>query len=96
MHLRGAQAAERELRVDASALARIAAALKHVTTAIPDSSVDAVEILRWPGVVEAISPDSDELLAAGRTLFQQTLDDLGAMRFARARARRLTSSAART
>jgi uncharacterized protein (TIGR00255 family) len=34
----------------------------------------------WPGVVEATTPDSDALLAAGRTLFQQTLDDLGAMR----------------
>ena len=80
VHLRGAQAAERELRVDAGALARVASALKHVTAAIPGTSVDAVEILRWPGVVEASTPDSDALLAAGRTLFQQTLDDLGAMR----------------
>ena len=80
VHLRGAQAAERELRVDAGALARVASALKHVTAAIPGTSVDAVEILRWPGVVEATTPDSDALLAAGRTLFQQTLDDLGAMR----------------
>ena len=80
VHLRGAQAAERELRVDTGALARVAAALNHVTAAIPGTSVDAVEILRWPGVVEATTPDSDALLAAGRTLFQQTLDDLGAMR----------------
>jgi len=80
VHLRGAQAAERELRVDAGALARVASALKHVTAAIPGTSVDAVEILRWPGVVEATTPDSEALLAAGRTLFQQTLDDLGAMR----------------
>ena len=80
VHLRGAQAAERELRVDADALARVASALKHITAAIPGTSVDAVEILRWPGVVEATTPDSDALLAAGRTLFQQTLDDLGAMR----------------
>src|SRR5688572_2607646 len=80
VHLRGAQAAERELRVDAGALARVASALKHVTAAIPGTSVDAVEILRWPGVVEASTPDSDALLAAGRMLFQQTLDDLGAMR----------------
>jgi uncharacterized protein (TIGR00255 family) len=80
VHLRGAQAAERELRVDAGALARVASALKHVTSAVPGSTVDAVEILRWPGVVEATTPDSEALLAAGRTLFQQTLDDLGAMR----------------
>jgi uncharacterized protein (TIGR00255 family) len=80
VHLRGAQAAERELRVDAGALARLAAALNQVSAAVPGSSIDAVEILRWPGVVEASSTDSEALLGAGRTLFQQTLDDLGAMR----------------
>ncbi len=80
IHLRGAQAAERELRVDAGALARVAAALKQVTSSVPGSSVDAVEVLRWPGVIEAANPDSEALLVAGRTLFQQTLDDLGAMR----------------
>jgi uncharacterized protein (TIGR00255 family) len=37
-------------------------------------------VLRWPGVVETSAPDSDALLGAGRSLFQQTLDDLGAMR----------------
>ena len=80
VHLRGAQAAERELRVDAGALARLAAALNQVSAAVPGTSIDAVEILRWPGVVEASSTDSDALLGAGRALFQQTLDDLGAMR----------------
>ena len=80
VHLRGAQAAERELRVDTGALARVTAALKLVTAAVPGTTVDAVEVLRWPGVIEAASADSEALLAAGRTLFQQTLDDLGAMR----------------
>ena len=80
VHLRGAQAAERELRVDAGALARLATALKQVSDAVPGAGIDAVEILRWPGVVEAASTDSEALLGAGRTLFQQTLDDLGAMR----------------
>jgi uncharacterized protein (TIGR00255 family) len=80
VHLRGAQAAERELRVDAGALARVAAALKQVTSSVPGANIDAVEVLRWPGVIEAVNPDSEALLAAGRTVFQQTLDDLGAMR----------------
>jgi uncharacterized protein (TIGR00255 family) len=80
VHLRGAQAAERELRVDPGALARVAAAVRQVTSSVPGSTVDAVEILRWPGVIEAANPDSEALLVAGRTLFQQTLDDLGAMR----------------
>ena len=80
VHLRGAQAAERELRLDVGALSRVAAALKQVVASVPGSTVDAVEILRWPGVIEAANSDSEALLAAGRTLFQQTLDDLGAMR----------------
>ena len=80
MHLRGAQAAERELRLDATALARVAAAIGQVSRALPGATVDAVEVLRWPGVVETASPDSEALLGAGRTLFQQTLDELGAMR----------------
>jgi len=80
MHLRAAQAAERELRLDATALARVAAAIGQVSRALPGATVDAVEVLRWPGVVETASPDSEALLGAGRTLFQQTLDELGAMR----------------
>jgi uncharacterized protein (TIGR00255 family) len=80
VHLRSVQAAERELRIDAAALSRVAAAVNQVAAAMPGSSVDAVEMLRWPGVIESVSQDSDALLGAGRTLFQQTLDDLGAMR----------------
>jgi len=80
MHLRGAQAAERELRVDATALARVAAAVRQVLGALPNASVDAVEVLRWPGVVETATPDSEALLGSARALFQQTLDELGAMR----------------
>jgi len=80
VHLRSAQAAERELKIDAAALARVAAAVGEITRAVPGSTVDAVEVLRWPGVVETAAQDSEVLLGAGRTLFQQTLDDLGAMR----------------
>src|SRR5882672_9380672 len=80
VHLRNAQAAERELRVDAEALARVAAAVSAISRALPESTVDAIEVLRWPGVVETATQDSEALLGAGRTVFQQTLDDLGAMR----------------
>jgi uncharacterized protein (TIGR00255 family) len=80
VHLRSVQAAERELRIDAAALARVSAAITQVTRAMPGSTVDAVEVLRWPGVIEATNPDSEELLGAGRAVFQQTLDELGAMR----------------
>jgi len=80
MHLRGTQAGERELRVDAAALERVAGAVRQVLVALPKADVDAVEVLRWPGVIETGTQDSEALLGAGRTLFQQTLDDLGAMR----------------
>src|SRR5262245_3513210 len=80
MHLRGGQAGERELRVDDAALERVAAAIREVLGALPKATVDAVEVLRWPGVVETASPDTEALLGAGRSLFQQTLDELGAMR----------------
>ncbi len=80
MHLRGTLGAERELRVDAEALERVAGAVRDVLGALPKATVDAVEVLRWPGVVEAATQDSDALLGAGRGLFQQTLEDLGAMR----------------
>jgi uncharacterized protein (TIGR00255 family) len=80
VHLRSAQAAERELKIDSAALGRVAAAVAEILRAVPGSAVDAVEVLRWPGVVETGAQDSELLLGAGRTLFQQTLDDLGAMR----------------
>ncbi len=80
VHLRSVQAAERELRIDNAALARVAAAVGVVARAVPGATVDAVEVLRWPGVIETASQDSDALLGAGRTVFQQTLDELGAMR----------------
>jgi uncharacterized protein (TIGR00255 family) len=79
-HLRSVQASERELRIDAAALARVAAAVGQVSRAVPGSTVDAIEVLRWPGVIEAANPDSEALLGAGRTVFQQTLEELGAMR----------------
>jgi uncharacterized protein (TIGR00255 family) len=80
VHLRSAQAAERELKIDSAALDRLAHGLRQVLQTLPKAEVDAVEVLRWPGVIEAAAQDSEMLLGAGRTLFQQTLDDLGAMR----------------
>jgi uncharacterized protein (TIGR00255 family) len=80
VHLRSTQGPERELRIDAVALARVAAAIGQVSRELPGATVDAVEVLRWPGVVETTAPDAEALLAAARSLFQQTLDELGAMR----------------
>jgi len=80
VHLRNAQAAERELRIDAATLARVTSAVGEVSRLLPTVTVDAIEVLRWPGVIESATQDSEALLGAGRTVFQQTLDELGAMR----------------
>jgi uncharacterized protein (TIGR00255 family) len=80
VHLRGAQLGERELRLDNAALSRVASALNQVAGVVPGAVIDAVEVLRWPGVIETVNPDTEALLGAGRTVFQQTLDELGAMR----------------
>jgi uncharacterized protein (TIGR00255 family) len=78
--LRSVQAAERELRIDAAALARVAAAVNQVSGSIPGSSVDAVEVLRWPGSHRDRHPGLRSLVRRGPHVFQQTLDELGAMR----------------
>ena len=81
VHLRSVQAAERELRIDAAALARVAAAVNQV---IEHRSGQQRRRRRGACVGRASSKparqDSEALLGAGRTLFQQTLEDLGAMR----------------
>src|SRR6478609_3319061 len=46
MHLRGGQAGERELRIDAIALGRVAAAIGQVSRELPGATIDAVEVLR--------------------------------------------------
>ena len=62
VHLRSMQAAERELRVDEAALARVAAAVNQVARTVPGSTVDAVEVLRWPGVIETAHPGLGSLV----------------------------------
>src|SRR5688572_23248338 len=59
MHLRGSSGAERELRVDDAALRRVSGAINKVLAELPQATVDAVEVLRWPGVVETTASDSD-------------------------------------
>ena len=59
VHLRSAQAAERELRVDAAALERVAQGVRQVLQALPKAEVDAIEVLRWPGDSETATQYSD-------------------------------------
>jgi len=75
------QGVEGALQVDAAALERLLAAVHVVSHALQHSgSVNALDVLRWPGVVREESASGEELLAAAQALFGQTLDELVAMR----------------
>ena len=56
MHLRSVQAAERELRIDAAALERVAAAVAQVRAPLPGSHRRcASKCCAGPGVIETAS-----------------------------------------
>jgi uncharacterized protein (TIGR00255 family) len=79
---RAAQGAERALEIDPEALQRLVARLRVVKAAMPDhaASVDALEILRWPGVIRDADGGTEELLNAARALASQALTELIATR----------------
>jgi uncharacterized protein (TIGR00255 family) len=79
---RAAQGAERALEIDPEALQRLVARLRVVKAAMPDhaASVDALEMLRWPGVIRDADGGTEELLNAARALASQALTELIATR----------------
>jgi uncharacterized protein (TIGR00255 family) len=77
MHFRPAAGAAAELDVDEQALGRVIQRVKQVMRALPENAqVDAVEILRWPGVIKAAETDTQVVTAQCLTLFQATLTEL--------------------
>jgi uncharacterized protein (TIGR00255 family) len=69
------------LEIDAQALERLLAAAREVTRMLPEvASVNALEVLRWPGVLRDESNAGEELLAALHAVFGSTLEDLVAAR----------------
>jgi uncharacterized protein (TIGR00255 family) len=79
---RAAQGAERALEIDAEALQRLVAKLTQVKTALVGQGgpIDALEVLRWPGVIRDAETGTEELVAAARTLIAQAIADLIAAR----------------
>jgi uncharacterized protein (TIGR00255 family) len=79
---RRAQGASNTLEVDPAALERVLAAVKLVSRSqLASDSVNALELLRWPGVLREESNSSgEELLAAVYAVFGATLDELVAAR----------------
>jgi uncharacterized protein (TIGR00255 family) len=81
--LRSLDPAATDLEIDSAALERLLARLRMLSAAAPlPAQLDLIELLRFPGVLRQEVLDSEQLLAAVRALFAQTLEEL-----ARARAR---------
>jgi uncharacterized protein (TIGR00255 family) len=81
MSYRRAQGAAAALEVDAAALERLLAGVRLVTRALAEpASVNALDVLRWPGVLREDGGTGDELQAAAQAVFNATLEELMAAR----------------
>jgi uncharacterized protein (TIGR00255 family) len=73
--------AEMALDLDPQALERVLARVREVAAALPGNhTVNVMDVLRWPGVVREDNTGSDEVVAAARALFTDTVADLAAAR----------------
>jgi len=79
---RRAQGAGSALEVDPVALERVLAAVRVVAHSLrePAAAVNAVDVLRWPGVLREDGGSSEQLLAAAYAVFGATLEELIAAR----------------
>ena len=70
------------LEVDAVALERVLAAVRIVARTLrePAAAVNAVDVLRWPGVLREDGGSGEQLLAATYAVFGATLEELVAAR----------------
>ncbi|MBS0365992.1 MAG: YicC family protein [Proteobacteria bacterium] len=69
------------LEVDHEALRRLLAASHEVSRALATpATVNALDALRWPGVLREESVSGEQLLAQASAVFDATLTDLAAMR----------------
>jgi uncharacterized protein (TIGR00255 family) len=69
------------LEIDNAALERLLAAAEVVSRSLSQAaSVNALDVLRWPGVLREDSASGEQLLAVAYALFGATLEDLAAAR----------------
>jgi uncharacterized protein (TIGR00255 family) len=81
MSYRRLQGADGALEVDMPALERLTGRIREITQLLPPGhTVNALDVLRWPGVLRDDSGEGDELLSAARALFAGTVEDLVAAR----------------
>jgi uncharacterized protein (TIGR00255 family) len=75
------QGAAGVLEVDAAALGRVVAAAQLVSRSLREpSTVSALDVLRWPGVLREESVCGEQLLSAAYAVFDATLTELVAAR----------------
>jgi uncharacterized protein (TIGR00255 family) len=78
---RRSQGSTAALEIDAAGLERVLGAVQVVNRALPaPATLNALDVLRWPGVVREEAGGGDELQRAAQTLFAQTLEELVATR----------------
>ena len=79
--LRAAEAGSAAFEIDQVALERLLEQLRGLSSAMTQhSSVDLVELLRFPGILRQDSVDSEALAGAARSLFAETLGELAGAR----------------
>lgn len=78
---RATHGADIALDVDPQALERVLTRVREVAAALPGThTVNVMDVLRWPGVVREDNTGSEEVVAAARKLFADTVADLAAAR----------------
>lgn len=81
LHFRRAFDADKDLRLDESLVRLVATRLAEITSLLDGAGqVDPIDVLRWPGVVQASDTDSESLIREASALLGTALDALGAMR----------------
>jgi uncharacterized protein (TIGR00255 family) len=75
------QGAAAPFEVDAAALEKLLNAVEVVTRSLREpATVNALDVLRWPGVLREDSASGEQLLAVAYAVFGATLEDLVAAR----------------
>src|SRR5690242_9547806 len=75
------QGAAAPLEVDAAALERLLAAVEVVSRSLREpANVNALDVLRWPGVLREDAASGEQLLAVAYAVFGATLEELVAAR----------------
>src|SRR6516164_5803437 len=81
MSYRRPQGAAAPFEVDAAALEKLLIAVEVVTRSLREpSTVNALDVLRWPGVLREDSASGEQLLAVAYAVFGATLEELVAAR----------------